>query len=90
MPARRALANHAGRATLEAYTVTYRRDGTPEAALISALTPRGERALMRSGRADVIDALLANDPLGLPVTLDPGERLTLEQRAPKLPIAAPP
>ena len=87
-PARRALRDHAGPATLEAYTVTYGRDGTPEAALISALTARGERAVMRSGRREVIDALLAADPLGWSVKLGAGERLTLELAGPELPVAA--
>jgi hypothetical protein len=43
---------------------------------------------MRSGRREVIDALLAADPLGWSVTLGAGERLTLEQPAPELPLAA--
>jgi acetyl-CoA C-acetyltransferase len=85
--ARRALGDYAGPATLEAYTVTYRRDGTPEAALISALTPRGERAIVRSGRGEVIDALLATDPLGWSVALAAGGRLALEGAAPGLPVA---
>jgi acetyl-CoA C-acetyltransferase len=63
-----------GRATLEAYTVTYGRDGAPEAAVVSARDRRGARALARSEDEHVIAALLAEDPLGDPIELERGER----------------
>jgi acetyl-CoA C-acetyltransferase len=77
-PARRARIDYSGRATLEAYTVAYRRDGTPEAAIVSALTPQAERALVRSSDKDAVEALLANDALGLPISISSDQRLTID------------
>jgi acetyl-CoA C-acetyltransferase len=68
---RTALATYTGPATIEAYTVPYNRDGAPEAGIVSALTPRGDRALMRSTDADLIASLLEADPLGLELELPP-------------------
>ncbi|HWE34337.1 MAG TPA: hypothetical protein VG410_12680 [Solirubrobacteraceae bacterium] len=65
---RRATAAYEGEATIEAFTVPYNRDGAPEAAVISALTPDGERALVRSTEAGLIDALVTGDPLGDTIT----------------------
>lgn len=62
--ARRATADYEGAAKIEAYTVPYNRDGEPEAAVVSALTPDGDRALVRSADADLIQRLLSDDPLG--------------------------
>ena len=56
-PARRALPDYAGAATLEAYTVLYARDGAPEAAVMSALTPDGDRTLLRTTDSDTVAAL---------------------------------
>jgi acetyl-CoA C-acetyltransferase len=66
---RPATAAYEGPATLEAYTVPFDRDGAPEAAILSALTPAGDRALKRSTSPELIAALLADDPLGTTVTL---------------------
>ena len=63
-PARRALTDYTGPATIEAYTVTYQRDGSPQAAIISALTPEGGRALLRTPDHDLIEAVLGADPIG--------------------------
>jgi acetyl-CoA C-acetyltransferase len=71
-PARQATAAYRGPATLEAYTVAYGRDGTPEAAVVSALAPDGARALVRTGGSDDIAALLDGDPLGGTVILGDG------------------
>jgi acetyl-CoA C-acetyltransferase len=76
-PARGARADHVGAATVEAYTVTYGRDCIPESAIISALTPQGERALLRTPDGEVIDALLAADPAGAPISIDAEQRITL-------------
>jgi acetyl-CoA C-acetyltransferase len=62
--ARVATASYEGTATIEAYTVPYDREGAPEAAIVSAITPSGERALARSADGAVIEWLLAEDPLG--------------------------
>ena len=68
-PPRRAHTDYHGPATIEAYTVTYQRDGSPEAAIISALTPEGERALVRTSRENVVGAVLDTDPIGWRVNL---------------------
>jgi acetyl-CoA C-acetyltransferase len=71
-PARRALPGSAycGRATLEAYTLAYDRQGRPEAAIVSALTPADERLLVSNSGAQVIAELLADDPLGAELIID--------------------
>ncbi|GIE74942.1 hypothetical protein Aph02nite_08920 [Actinoplanes philippinensis] len=46
-PARRALGSWTGPAVLEAYTVPYGRDGVPEATIITAITPDGDRVVLR-------------------------------------------
>jgi acetyl-CoA C-acetyltransferase len=68
-PARHARGDYAGPATLEAHTIAYRRDGAPEAAILSALTPAGERALVRSEDGELIAWLLAGEPAGRGVEL---------------------
>ena len=68
-PPRRASSDYSGPATLEAYTVPYARDGEPEAAIVSAITPEGMRALTRSTDEEQIQTLLETDPLGHRITL---------------------
>jgi acetyl-CoA C-acetyltransferase len=75
--ARRARSDYVGTATIEAYTVTYGRECIPESAIISALTPQGERALLRTPHSEVIDALLADDPAGAAISIDAEQRITL-------------
>jgi acetyl-CoA C-acetyltransferase len=84
-PPRRARGDYTGPATVEAQTIAHRRDGSPDAAVISALTPSGERALVRTSDRDVIDAMLADDPTGWHIDIAGGERLTLERPASKAP-----
>ncbi|AYF75749.1 enoyl-CoA hydratase [Nocardia yunnanensis] len=74
-PARKALTGYDGEAVVEAYTLPYGRDGRPEAAIVSLLTPRGDRVLVRTTDSDTLDALTGQDWLGLPVTVS-GETLT--------------
>jgi len=64
---REALPAAAGHARVEAHTVVYRRDGSPEAAVIAALTAQQERTLIRSEAEDVIEWILTEDPLGQPL-----------------------
>jgi acetyl-CoA C-acetyltransferase len=71
-PSLRATSAYSGRATIEAYTVPFGRDGSPEAAILSALAPDGTRALVRSAEGDVIGALLAGDAIGRAVTIADG------------------
>ena len=65
-PTRRATLDHADDATVEAYTVPFGADGAAEAVIVSAITPDGSRALVRSGDAETIGAFLDTDPLGRP------------------------
>jgi acetyl-CoA C-acetyltransferase len=68
-PAPRAVTSgYAGPATLEAYTVPYGRDGEPEAAILSALTPDGTRALTRITDLPTVQRVLSEDPVGRDVT----------------------
>jgi acetyl-CoA C-acetyltransferase len=69
-PAARQVSNeYAGAATVEAYTVPYRRDGEPEAAIVSALTANGVRALVRTADPTIIGECVTGDPLRRAVTL---------------------
>ncbi|MFJ9370422.1 crotonase/enoyl-CoA hydratase family protein [Nocardia sp. NPDC101769] len=74
-PARPARTGYTGEAVVEAYTLPYGRDGRPEAAIVSVLTPKGERVLVRSTDSALLSALTADDWLGLPVTVD-GDAIT--------------
>ncbi|NKY27463.1 acetyl-CoA acetyltransferase [Nocardia gamkensis] len=61
---------YTGPASVEAYTVAYRkgpapdRADEPEAVVVSALTPEGTRILVRASDADTLAAFTAGDPLG--------------------------
>ncbi|MEU4619692.1 crotonase/enoyl-CoA hydratase family protein [Actinoplanes sp. NPDC023801] len=46
-PARRAIGAWTGPAVLEACTVPYGRDGVPEATIVTAITPDGDRVVLR-------------------------------------------
>jgi acetyl-CoA C-acetyltransferase len=69
---RQARADHTGTATVEAYTVAYAHDGTPEAAIVAARAPDGARALARCNESDLIQAILEHDPLGRPASISNG------------------
>lgn len=68
VPARRAVHAEAGAGVLEAFTVQRERDGTPTGAILAALTPAGERALVRTNSA-LARELLDNPPLGRSIDL---------------------
>jgi acetyl-CoA C-acetyltransferase len=80
-PARRALSDYAGTAVLEAYTIPYDRDGQPSAAVITALTPSGDRVVRRISDPA---PFLANDPLGwtLEFAADGGVTVSDTSRSP--------
>lgn len=69
-PARPARSAYTGAAVVEAYTLPYGREGAPEAAIVSVLTPTGERVLLRATDPALLAALTAEDWLGLPVAVD--------------------
>ncbi|MEU4154868.1 crotonase/enoyl-CoA hydratase family protein [Actinoplanes sp. NPDC026670] len=78
-PARRALSSWTGPAVLEACTVPYGRDGTPEATIITAITPDGDRVVLRlTGVPDISD-LMGRwvDVVGTAFTVDGGARAEL-------------
>lgn len=64
---RLARTDYTGPATLEAFTVQRDRDGAPSAAALAALTPDGDRALVRVEEPELLQALLADDLIGRPV-----------------------
>jgi len=72
---RRARIGYVGGGTVEAYTLAYHRDGAPEAVIMSALTPGGERALIRSSDPEIVIAAGRSDLLGKPVTFGGDERV---------------
>jgi acetyl-CoA C-acetyltransferase len=72
-PARAASSDYSGEATVEAFTVPYARDGAPEAGIVTALAPDGTRALARTTDPDLVESLLAGDPLGLSARIDAGQ-----------------
>jgi acetyl-CoA C-acetyltransferase len=63
-PPRRVLPAYAGPAVVEALTVIYARDSTPEALVIAAITPDGERVLTRTRDPDLVEEVLERDPTG--------------------------
>ena len=69
-PRRRLLREYAGPASVEAHTVTYARDGTPETLIVTALTPDGERILARSVDRRVIEQLSDGDLTGSTFKID--------------------
>lgn len=82
--ARRATApGYTGPATVEAYTVAYRKGwgpgaaDEPEAVVISALNPDGARILIRASDADTIAAFTDGDPLGARADITGTDKLTL-------------
>jgi acetyl-CoA C-acetyltransferase len=70
--ARPVTADRSGPATVEGYTIPYARDGSPESVIVSALAPDGTRALARSAEPGLIEAMVAEDPLGGEVSLSGG------------------
>ncbi len=80
-PSRPALLDHIGRATVEAWTVQYHRDGTPEAVIVSALTAAGGRALVRSTDPATVAVFVAEDPMHWEVDLTGPDSLVVVRRA---------
>lgn len=89
-PARRVLRSYEGTVVLEASTVPYDRAGCPEAAILSALTPEGDRVLLRSDDPAVVAFVLEGDPLGRSLRLSGEDITVLERTAAELPAPPPP
>jgi acetyl-CoA C-acetyltransferase len=87
--ARRVLRRYDGEVVVEATTVPYARDGSPEAAVLSTLTPDGDRVLVRSEAPDVIAFVLDGDPLGRSLRLDGGAVTVLDRPVVDLPAPPP-
>ncbi|WP_327110786.1 acetyl-CoA acetyltransferase [Nocardia sp. NBC_01730] len=74
---------YTGPATVESYTVAYRKGPAPdhadepEAVVVSALTPAGTRILVRASDADTIAACTDGDPLGAAVDIATADTFTL-------------
>jgi acetyl-CoA C-acetyltransferase len=62
--------DYSGPGSIEAYTVTYARDGTPEALIATTLTPAGERTLTRTVDPHLIKGFASEDPIGRSFTID--------------------
>jgi acetyl-CoA C-acetyltransferase len=60
-------------AALELYTVTYDRDGEPEAAIVSAIDDNGCRHFATSRDTEVIAALVGDDRIGATIHLAAGD-----------------
>lgn len=84
-PSRPVLSAYTGPAVVEAYTLPYGRDGEPEAGVVSAITPKGARVLVRTAEPELITALVDGDLIGRPIevtgdgafTIGPAETLAL-------------
>ncbi|MEV4240285.1 acetyl-CoA acetyltransferase [Nocardia sp. NPDC049737] len=74
---------YTGPATVEAYTVAYRKGPAPEhadepeAVVISALTPAGARILVRASDSETVAAFTDGDPIGAEADVTAADRLTL-------------
>ncbi|GAA4377614.1 crotonase/enoyl-CoA hydratase family protein [Nocardioides caricicola] len=76
-----------GPAVIEAVTISHDREGNVEGAVLSAITPGGERVLLRREDAAGIEALTAADPLRRTVRLEDGDLVVDGERQP---LPAPP
>lgn len=87
LDAHRATApGYTGPATVESYTVPYRkgpapeRADEPEAVVVSALNPAGARTLVRVSDPGIIAAFTETDPLGAKIDIVAADRITLSER----------
>ncbi len=78
--ARRARTDFTGTATLEAFTASRDRDGVPIGAAVTALTPKGDRALVRVQDEATIAGLLEHDHIGTTVRIAGPGSLELDGR----------
>lgn len=81
-PTRPILETYAGPAVVEAATAQYSRTGEVDAAIFSVLTPTGARVLVRTAQVDVIEAVVAGEPLHRPVEVAGIDALTFTGSGP--------
>jgi acetyl-CoA C-acetyltransferase len=84
-PARRALRTYVGDVVVEAATVPYDREGRPEAAVLSTLTPDGDRVLVRTDDAAIVELAVDGDPIGRTLRLADGGITLLRRKVAALP-----
>lgn len=70
LPRREVSTDHAGRVTIEAYTVMHDRDGAPETAIAAVLTTDGTRAWSTSGDPSTATAMCTGEWVGRAATRD--------------------
>ena len=80
-PSRSVLTDHEGSAIVEASTVQFARSGEPEAVIVSAVTPEGDRVVLRSTQPEIVTELHDKDPHGWTVQVGPGSSLSVESRS---------
>ena len=78
-PARRALSSWTGPAVLEACTVLYERNGAPGFAAVTAITPGGDRVVLRD--LELAELLAETDPIGWQLDIA-GTRFTVTDTTP--------
>lgn len=64
-----ALQSYDGQGVIESHTVPFTREGAPDHAVLSVLTSEGQRVLLRTEDADLIEQVLTRDVIGRPVTV---------------------
>jgi acetyl-CoA C-acetyltransferase len=77
LPRRHVTGDHRGTATVESWTATYDRDGTPSVAVATCLLPGGSRAVAVSTEPGAVAAVVEADPIGAPLRLDGDGSFTL-------------
>jgi acetyl-CoA C-acetyltransferase len=77
LPRRRVAQEHRGAATVESWTATYDRDGSPSVAVATSLLPDGSRAVAVSTDPGAVAEVVRADPIGATLRLDGDGTFTL-------------
>lgn len=78
LPRRKEAADFKGVAELEAYSIKYGSDGSPEYSVACALTPEGHRTWVRSEEPTMAETFEANDLCGAQARVSEGTLLSIE------------
>ncbi len=89
-PSRPVPAQYAGPGVIEAATAQFDRTGAVEHAIVSVLTPAGERVLVRTTQPEICDVVVSGDPLGWAVEVADRSSLTVVRRQRRRRPAPPP